>query len=460
METNETSLMARIRARRIFQWAFAYVAGAWVLLELTDFLSELYGWPEVVVRFLLTAFAFGLLATLVVAWFHGAPGRQRAPRTEVVLLVLLALVGAGTSLRVLAGGVGDEAAGPLAGSFGGVGLTRAALAETRIPDPREASLSLVVLPFASLDGGVDEGLSFADGVTEDILFELSLLPGLRVISRTTAMRYRDAPMTLVEIGRELGVDLVVEGTVRRAGDQARIVVQLVDARTDEHLWAGSYDREVEDLLAVQAEVAEAVARELSQALGLAPEETRRFAGRPAHVDPEAYRRFLEGRRLARSEDPVQVEAGAELLARAVELDPRIESAWRALGDLLERTDGASDTTLVRVRSFVRGQATAAVTEGPNPFAVAPDPARAGTVRFESAQAGAGQAGAVQPGDAEATVPPTSGPATSRWRFLVHRTDLDAGALEGAETALVEALVSTPNDADARRWYGLYGKRLT
>jgi TolB-like protein/Flp pilus assembly protein TadD len=428
------SLLDRVRGRRLVQWTLGYVAGGWILLELTDFLAEMFGWPEAWVRGLLVLLSFGLLATLVLAWYHGDPGRQRVERREAVILTLLALVGGAWAVQVVAAGdaEGDSALGS------GIGLTRAALAEARIPDPREASHALAVLPFVAL-GGAEEGVAggaalsneaFADGVMEDILHQVSLIPGLRVISRTSTMRYRDSGLGILDIGRELAVDLVLEGSVRRAGDRARIVVQLVDARMDEHLWSGSYDRELSDLLGVQAEVAAEVARALATTLGLDQAEggqrdTRVARGPP--VNPEAYAAFVEGRTLVRSDDPAEVERGGDLLVRAVELDPRIEPAFRAMAFFLERTAGMQEA-------------------GAAPGASAPG------VRPAEGEAAGAQLPRIRTFVREALESPAAPPEVTRshaWRVA-----LDRGDFEAAERALTDALVRNPNDAEARRWYGV------
>ncbi len=430
------SLLDRVRGRRLVQWTLGYVAGGWILLELTDFLAEMFGWPEAWVRGLLVLLSFGLLATLVLAWYHGDPGRQRVERREAVILTLLALVGGSWAVQVVA--AGDAEGDPALGS--GIGLTRAALAEARIPDPREASHALAVLPFVALGGG-EEGVAggaalsdeaFADGVMEDILHQVSLIPGLRVISRTSTMRYRDSGLGILDIGRELAVDLVLEGSVRRAGDRARIVVQLVDARVDEHLWSGSYDRELSDLLGVQAEVAAEVAAALAETLGLAGAEAsagelERRRAWIADVDPEAYAAFLEGRSLVRSDDPAEVERGGALLVRAVELDPRIEPAFRSMAFFLERTAGMQEA-------------------GAAPGAPAPG------VRPAEGEAAGAQLPRIRTFVREALESPAAPPEVTRshaWRVA-----LDRGDFEAAERALTDALVRNPNDAEARRWYGI------
>jgi TolB-like protein len=124
--------------------------------------------------------------------------------------------------------------------------------------------SLAVLPMANFSADTD--VSFADAMTEELITDLSRLTGIRVLSRTSSMAYKHGNRRLPEIARELGVDYVLEGSVTKAGNRVRITAQLIDARSDEHLWADSYERPLKDVLAVQSTVATAIAQSVSGAL--------------------------------------------------------------------------------------------------------------------------------------------------------------------------------------------------
>src|SRR5437588_4987616 len=129
-------------------------------------------------------------------------------------------------------------------------------------------------------------------VTEALITTLAKIGELRVVSRTSAMQYKGVHRPLSAIARELGVDAVVEGTVLRAGDRVRITAQLIDAATEMHLWAESYERDLRDVLALQSEVAQAIARQVQ--VKLTPQDLAHFA-QPHPVDPEAYEAYLKGR---------------------------------------------------------------------------------------------------------------------------------------------------------------------
>lgn len=151
--------------------------------------------------------------------------------------------------------------------------------------------SLAVLPLENLTGDPSQEY-FVDGMTDALITNLAQISALRVISRTSAMQYKGARKPLPEIAQELKVDAVVEGAVARAGDRVRISAQLVDAPNDRHVWAEEYERELHDILALQSEVARAIATEIQ--VRLTPQEQARLA-RTRAVNPEAYEGFLKGR---------------------------------------------------------------------------------------------------------------------------------------------------------------------
>ena len=186
--------------------------------------------------------------------------------------------------------------------------------------------SLVVLP---LDNVARDGAQeyFVDGMTEALISDLSRLPGLRVISRTSAMRYKGVHKALSEIARELDVDGVLEGSALLLGNRVRISVQLVAARRDETLWSERYDRQLADVLDLQNEVAHKVAQEI--ALRLSAPEQQRLARRQA-VNPEAHIELLKGQHIAAGNSPQAIEIALLHFQRALELDPTYAPAWAGL----------------------------------------------------------------------------------------------------------------------------------
>ena len=188
--------------------------------------------------------------------------------------------------------------------------------------------SLVVLPLTNLSADPEQDY-FADGMTEALITDLSKIRALRVISRTSAMRYRGLKKSLPEIARELDVDAVLEGSVLRVGDRVRITAQLIEATSDRHLWADSYDRDVRDVLSLQSEVAQAVAREIK--ITLTPEEQSRL-GRARRVNPEALEAYLKGRFAWSKRTEEALKESIEYFQRAIEIDPAYTVAYSGLAD--------------------------------------------------------------------------------------------------------------------------------
>jgi eukaryotic-like serine/threonine-protein kinase len=187
--------------------------------------------------------------------------------------------------------------------------------------------AIAVLPLANLSGDASQDL-FADGITDALITDLARVRGLDVISRTSAMQYRNSPKRLPQIARELSVDAVVQGSVVRAGDRVRISAQLIDAATDRHLWADQYERDVRDVLSLQREVARAIAREVR--VTLTPQEEVGLVG-GRRVNPTAHDLYLKGRALILRFNEPSIAEAIRILEEAVRVDPEFAEAWAALG---------------------------------------------------------------------------------------------------------------------------------
>ena len=188
--------------------------------------------------------------------------------------------------------------------------------------------SIAVLPLDNLSGDPEQDY-FVEGMHEALTAELSKISALKVISRTSAMRYKGTDKPMPQIARELDVDALIEGSVVREGDQVRITVQLIHGPTDRHLWADSYQRELRGILALQSEVARAIAREVRVAVTPA-EATRLAADRP--VNPEAYRLYLLGRYQWNKRTVEGFRQAIQFYQQAVEKDPGYAQAYAGLAD--------------------------------------------------------------------------------------------------------------------------------
>ncbi len=205
-----------------------------------------------------------------------------------------------------------------------LGGAASAVSATPPPEPTDRP-SLVVLPFANVSGDAEQEY-FADGMSEDLISELARIPGLFVIGRGTSFAYKGKSVAARELGRELGVKHVVEGSVRRSGSRVRITARLTEASSAREIWSERYDRELGDVFALQDEVVGGIVTELRRALGSNIEH----APREHVVRPEVWDLWIQGRALQDQNTPPSVAAGRELLLRCVALDPGFALGWAEL----------------------------------------------------------------------------------------------------------------------------------
>jgi TolB-like protein/Flp pilus assembly protein TadD len=315
-----SALIERLRTRKLVQWGIAYLAAAWVLLEVLSQVGEHFAWPNVALRVLTVALALGLLPALVLAWYHGEQGRQRVTGPELLILTVLLLTASG--VLWLVGRPGAAAVSP-------------AGATTSRPDGPGDRRSIAVLPFASISSD-QENAYFASGIHDELLTQLSKLGDLRVISRTSVMQYAGTTKPIGQIAAELGVGVVLEGSVQRAGNRVRVQAQLIDAATDEHLWAERYDRDLTDVFAIQSDIAQQIASALQARLTAGERAT--LAQQPTQ-NLEAYDFYLQARDYHLRGDVTQenLQTAQRLYERSVALDPAfaLAHAWlsRAHGQL-------------------------------------------------------------------------------------------------------------------------------
>ena len=188
--------------------------------------------------------------------------------------------------------------------------------------------SIAVLPFSNMSSDKEQEY-FSDGLTEDIITQLSKIKSLKVISRTSVMQYKKNPKTIKEIGNELGVAVILEGSVQRNAGQVRITAQLINAFTDEHLWAESYDRPVDDIFSIQREVAIAITTVLNTKLS--KKETENLDNKPT-VDMQAYDMYLRGKFLVEKRNKTDLLIARELFQMAVNIDKTFAIAYAGLAD--------------------------------------------------------------------------------------------------------------------------------
>jgi TolB-like protein/Tfp pilus assembly protein PilF len=322
------SLFSELKRRKVFRVAVVYGATAFVVLQVADIMLPRLGVPEWAMSLIVLLVALGFPVALVLAWaleltpdgirVTPAPTTGDADQPQPALLGRRTVIAAAV-LLILGAGLGA-----------GWILNPGATTPDAVADgARRTPASVAVLPFDNF--AVEDEDYFSDGITEDIIAQLTRVPDLTVVSRTSAMRYRNTELTVREIGAELGVGAILEGSVRRAAGRVRIVAQLIDVATDTHLWAETYDRDVADIFAVQSEVA----REIASALGrtLAPAAARGAAGStPARTDPETYELYLRGRHLWNQRRAAALRSAIQYFESAIARDPAFALAHAGLAD--------------------------------------------------------------------------------------------------------------------------------
>jgi len=289
----------RLRQRKIVQWALAYLAAAFAVLQAADIVGQRFGWPEQVIRVLIVALALGFFVALVLAWYHGERGAQRISGTELSLLALLLAIGGAILWRV---GAGTHA-------------------ETESTIALGAA-STAVLPFVNMSADKANEY-FSDGMTETLLNRLAQVPELKVAARTSSFSFKGTNADVRRIGAQLGVASLVEGSVQQAGDTLRITAQLIRAVDGAHLWSRNYDRKAADLFAIQDEIAGAVTAALVGELLPKTRDILTKGGTKNLVAYDAYTRALQQVAINTYATNGQAES---LMKEALALDPNFVDA--------------------------------------------------------------------------------------------------------------------------------------
>ncbi|HEU0207714.1 MAG TPA: tetratricopeptide repeat protein [Candidatus Udaeobacter sp.] len=307
----------RLKQRKLVQWVIAYIAAAFALLQGIDIIAQQFGWPEGVRRGITLALVVGFFVTLVIAWYHGERGAQRVSGTELLIIGLVLALGGGFLWRFAATSHAPD------------NKTAVTPNETEITRPAAAipEKSIAVLPFENLSEEKSNAF-FALGIQDEILTRLAKIGALKVISRSSTQKYKSSPDNLREVGQQLGVANLLEGSVQRAGNAVHINVQLIKATTDAHVWAETYDRELQNIFGVESEVAGKIAEALDAKLSGAEEKS--LAAQPTN-NVAAYDAYLHGRSIEATRFGIQDEQEvAANYAKAVQLDSNFALAWARL----------------------------------------------------------------------------------------------------------------------------------
>jgi TolB-like protein len=365
------SLFRELKRRNVFRVGIAYLAASWLLIEVAETIFPLYGFGNTPARMVVTLLAIGFPLFLVFSWvFEITPEGLKlekdvrrdesitpltGKKLDRIIIVLLALaLGYLAFDRFLLGPVRD-----------------AELVEKTTQQARsnvlEQSLrdkSIAVLPFQNRSANEENAAFFADGVHDELLTNLSKIGDLKVISHTSVMHFRESDKSMREIGEALSVATLLVGGVQRAGDQLRVNVQLIDASTDEHLWAETYDRELttESIFAIQSGIALAIADALQAALS---PEVRADLQRAPTASLEAYELYLLAAQLSDHMNWDSLEKALEYADRATGLDPEFQQAFAQKAHILIGMCTTGARTLEAVRRPIEAAIDRAVELDPH-----------------------------------------------------------------------------------------------
>ena len=353
--------MSELRRRHVWRALIAYAAVGFVLLQTAEIVLPAFDAPDWVLRLLIVLILLGFPIALAGAWVYEVTPqgvrRERAGGADarVTLVARLALLGLTLLTVVFVGWWVVRWTVPVEEVAAGLGVAEPASVNPASGEPG-AIHSLAVLPFENYSED-DEQDWFSAGMHEALVAQLSQLTWLRVPSRTSVAGYAGTTKTAPEIGRELRVDAIVEGSVLRAGDRVRITVQLIHARTDRHIWSNSYERDFEDVIELQAEVARAIAEEIEAELS--PEEQTQLASAPP-ADPEALTAYMKGRHEQSKGTPEALKSAVDHYQEAIAEDSTYAPALAGLASaqlLLGLRDSATAADFVTAAMQAATRAT-------------------------------------------------------------------------------------------------------
>lgn len=328
-----TAFWQELKRRHVVRVGMVYAIVGWLIIQVANATFAEFGIPLWAYRFVVLMIALGFPVAIILAWaFELTPEGIKTTKSAQEESETTEDSKAHAKKRnwfslLFAAGVPTLIFGALAVYF----YATRSDSNPSSPDHSSAPLqvtdldkSIAVLPLDNLSPD-PENAFFADGVQEDVLTNLSKVRELLVIGRTSTLQYRDTVKTLPQIAEELDVRYLVEGSVRRAANQVRVTIQLIDSKTGGHLWAENYDRTLDDIFAIQAEIAKEISKQLRAVLS--PEELRQIENRPTE-NQEAYDLFLR----ARNPEITTRSEMALLMEQAVELDPQFYQAWAELAE--------------------------------------------------------------------------------------------------------------------------------
>ena len=327
------SLFEELKRRHVFRVAIAYLAGGWLLIQIVETIFPAFGLGDFAVRMTVIVFAIGLIPTLIIAWAfeltpEGLKKESDVDRSQsftpqigkwldrIIMLVLALSLGYFAFDKFVLDPARDVAIAQTAAKAG------AEKALQKVRDTIPSDHSIAVLPFVNMSDDASNEY-FSEGLSEELLNLLARIPELRVAARTSSFSYKGKDTKIAQIGEELSVAYVLEGSVRKSGNQIRITAQLIKTRDGFHVWSQTYDRTLKDIFVTQDEIAAAVVRGLKVTLlGELPEQ------RP--TDPEVYTLYLQGNYFSKLGGEENAQKALQALKQALAIDPEYAPAWSSL----------------------------------------------------------------------------------------------------------------------------------
>src|SRR5712664_937657 len=319
------SFFAELKRRNVIRFAGLYLVGSWLLVQVASTVLPMFGAPDLLPRSIVILLAIGFLPALIFSWVFEltpeglkrdedvSPEESIAPQTArrmnrtIIAVLMLALAYFAFDKFVLA--------------------PRRAAAPNDLLSAISAK-SIAVLPFENLSEEKGNAF-FAEGVQDEILTRLAKVADLKVISRTSTQHFKSAPDNLPQIAKQLGVAHILEGSVQKANNQVRVNVQLINALTDAHLWADTYDRKLTDIFAVESEIAKTIAETLRARL---TGSEKSLITKAPTANPEAYELYLKGRFFWNKRNGDDLRKAIDYFNQAIAKDPNYALAYVGVAD--------------------------------------------------------------------------------------------------------------------------------
>jgi TolB-like protein len=325
------SFLQELKRRNVFRVGIAYSVASWLLLQLTEVLIELLEIGPEVGKIVIVLLIVGLIPALILAWAfemtpEGVKREKDVDRSQSITpktghTLDRAIIG---MLALVAGYFIWESRFKADNSEPAIVVVSTPVAAPAVVvAAAEQQKSIVVLPFVNMSNDPDQEF-FSDGLSEEILNALVKIQDLRVISRTSAFAFKGKDVSIPDIAAKLNVSHVLEGSVRKAGNEVRITAQLIEVATDSHLWSEAYNRSLENIFEIQEEISGAIAKELQVTLG------KGLTSKQPTNNIRAYQMFLQGRHLYQDRGGEELDRSIKILREVVAMEPNFADAWANL----------------------------------------------------------------------------------------------------------------------------------